>query len=53
MGPPSEREAALVARDVRDGLVSDAAAREFYRVAVLAEGTVDEFETRRLRGQKP
>jgi N-methylhydantoinase B len=53
MGPPSEREVALVARDVRDGLVSDAAAREFYRVAVLAEGTVDEPETRRLRGEKP
>jgi N-methylhydantoinase B len=49
MGPPHEREAARVARDVRDGLVSAAVARDVYRVAVTGDGIVDGSETRRLR----
>jgi N-methylhydantoinase B len=47
-GPPAEREPALVARDVREGKVSDARARDVYRVA-LARGVVDESETSALR----
>ena len=49
MGPPAERDVARVARDVRDGLVSVAMAREVYKVAVALDGTVDEEGTRRLR----
>jgi N-methylhydantoinase B len=48
-GPPAERDPELVARDVRDGKVSVARAREVYRVAVNAEGTIDRAETARLR----
>jgi N-methylhydantoinase B len=43
------REPELVARDVRDGKVSVARAREIYRVAVSAEGIVDQAATARLR----
>jgi N-methylhydantoinase B len=51
-GPPSERDPALVLRDVREGKVSPARARELYRVAVDPSGAwrVDEAETARLRG---
>jgi N-methylhydantoinase B len=48
-GPAVEREPELVARDVRDGKVSVARAREIYRVAVTADGTIDRAETARLR----
>jgi N-methylhydantoinase B len=48
-GPAAEREPELVARDVRDGKVSVARAREVYRVAVSAEGIVDRVATARLR----
>ena len=48
-GPAAEREPELVARDVRDGKVSVARAREIYRVAVSAEGIVDRAATARLR----
>ncbi len=48
-GDPATREAARVARDVRQGLVSEKAARETYRVAVDATGRVDEPATRALR----
>ncbi len=49
LGDPAAREPALVARDVRDGLVSAEAARERYRVACDASGTLDNAGTERLR----
>jgi N-methylhydantoinase B len=49
MGDPVTRDPALVARDVRDGLVSVANARALYHLAVAADGTVDEVATRALR----
>ncbi len=49
MGDPATRDPALVARDVRDGLVSAAQAREIYRVATDADGVLDLVQTRRLR----
>ena len=50
-GAPAERDASLVAREVRDGVVSIEAARERYRVA-LNEHTfeLDVEETAKLRG---
>ncbi|MSS70173.1 MAG: hydantoinase B/oxoprolinase family protein [Candidatus Latescibacteria bacterium] len=52
-GPPEERDPERVLRDVRDGKVSAARAREVYRVAVDVERwTVDEAETKRLRDVK-
>ena len=50
MGDPVTREPRLVARDVRDGLVSAANARSLYRVAIAADGEVDEAGTKVLRG---
>ncbi len=50
-GPPHEREPELVARDVRDGKISVARAREVYRVGVSAEGVVDAAETAHLRSR--
>ncbi len=49
MGDPLERPPALVARDVRDGLVSPEAAERLYAVALTAAGAVDEAATARLR----
>jgi len=49
-GPPVEREPELVARDVRDGKISPARAREVYRVAVSPRGELDAAQTARLRG---
>ncbi|MDE2514588.1 MAG: hydantoinase B/oxoprolinase family protein [Rhodospirillales bacterium] len=49
MGDPATRDPALVARDVRDGLVSPAAARDLYKVALRADGQVDEAATTALR----
>jgi N-methylhydantoinase B len=49
MGEPTARDPAVVARDVRDGLVSAANARTLYRVALAADGLVDEAATRALR----
>ena len=49
MGDPALREAALVARDVRDGLVSPEAARALYKVALAADGSVDEAATQHVR----
>ena len=43
------RDPALVARDVRDGLVSAENARLLYKVAVKADGTLDETGTTMLR----
>ena len=50
-GPPFERDPRAVLEDVRQGRVSVEAARREYGVAVDVEGwSVDEEETRRLRG---
>jgi N-methylhydantoinase B len=49
MGDPTARDPALVARDVRDGLVSAADARLLYRVSIAADGSVDEAATQALR----
>ena len=48
-GEPFERAPERVAEDVRDGVVSGAAAREQYGVALRPDGTVDPKETARLR----
>ncbi|MBN8873427.1 MAG: hydantoinase B/oxoprolinase family protein [Rhodospirillales bacterium] len=50
MGDPTTRDPALVARDVRDGLVSAANARALYKVVVSAEGVLDAAATTALRG---
>jgi N-methylhydantoinase B len=50
MGNPLDRDPTAVARDVRDGLVSVANAKALYKVAVSAEGIVDEAATATLRG---
>ncbi len=50
MGEPTERDPVLVARDVRDGLVSPANARALYRVVVAADGTLDAAATQTGRG---
>ena len=49
MGEPTMRDPALVARDVRDGLVSAENARGLYKVAVNGDGTLDEPGTMLLR----
>jgi N-methylhydantoinase B len=49
MGDPATRDPALVARDVRDGLVSPANARALYKVAVTEAFAVDTAETARIR----
>jgi N-methylhydantoinase B len=48
-GRPDERDVLLVAKDVAEGWVTRKRAEEVYRVAVDADGTVDEAATRRLR----
>jgi N-methylhydantoinase B len=50
MGDPTRRDPALVARDVRDGLVSAEDARSLYKVAVQRDGTLDAAATAQLRG---
>ena len=49
MGDPATRDPALVARDVRDGLVSAKNARALYKVAIAYEGAVDDEATKILR----
>jgi N-methylhydantoinase B len=49
MGDPSARDPALVARDVRDGLVSAENARRLYKVVFRAGGALDEAATASLR----
>jgi N-methylhydantoinase B len=51
MGDPATRDPALVARDVRDGLVSAENARLLYKVALAQDGTLDAAGTARLRGR--
>jgi N-methylhydantoinase B len=53
MGDPTDRDTALVARDVRDGLVSVANARALYAVCISGDGVVDRAATQALRGRKP
>ncbi|MFQ5971457.1 MAG: hydantoinase B/oxoprolinase family protein [Alphaproteobacteria bacterium] len=48
-GEPFERDPELVAREVRDGLLTPEAARSVYGVAASAEGALDPRGTRRLR----
>jgi N-methylhydantoinase B len=48
-GDPLERDPAQVAEDVAEGLVSAAAARKFYGVALRGNMSLDESATRRLR----
>lgn len=49
MGDPATRDPALVARDVRNGLVSQDVAREIYKVAIDPLGAVDMPATAALR----
>ena len=49
MGDPTERDPSLVARDVRDGLVSPEIARSIYKVAVEADGSLNTEATVTLR----
>jgi len=49
MGPPDQRDPTLVARDVRDGLVSVESARQDYKVSVNPEGQLDDAATAALR----
>ena len=51
MGDPLARDPALVARDVRDGLVSVENARVLYGVVVTADGVGDEAGTAALRSR--
>jgi N-methylhydantoinase B len=48
-GKPQDRDSALVAKDVAEGVISVAAARKFYGVAVRANMSLDETATRALR----
>ena len=51
-GDPFERDPALVARDVRYGLLEPEQAAAQYGVACSGDGGVDEAETARLRGPR-
>jgi N-methylhydantoinase B len=48
-GDPFQRPVTEVRRDVLDGLVSQAAARQDYGVAITTDGTVDQSDTASLR----
>jgi N-methylhydantoinase B len=57
-GPPWQRDLDRVVRDVREGYVSEQAARSAYGVALASSGRADEAETTKLRaamaaGEKP
>ena len=49
MGDPLDRDPALVARDVRDGLVSVADAAAQYKVVVSTDGVLDQAGTDKMR----
>jgi len=51
-GDPFARDPAAVVRDVREGKVSRAAARDAYGVAIAGDETLDAAETTRLRGHR-
>jgi N-methylhydantoinase B len=48
-GPPTDRDPRAVAHDVAEGWVSTDRARDIYRVAVAADGTLDRAATQALR----
>jgi len=48
-GPPLERDPEAVARDLRDGYIDEAAARDVYGVSIRADFSVDAEATRALR----
>ena len=48
-GDPLERDPLAVGADVREGRLTPAYAREHYALAVAADGTLDEAETKKLR----
>ena len=50
-GPPEERDPERVADDVRQGYISEASAREKYKVVLHADGTADRATTQTLRGR--
>ncbi len=50
-GDPRQRPADLVAREVRDQVISAEAARQHYGVALNDDFSVDQTETQRLRGE--
>ena len=50
-GDPLERDAALVAADAAEGLISRRAARELYGVVLQGSMSLDESATQRLRDQ--
>ena len=50
-GDPLERDAALVAADAAEGLISGRAARELYGVVLKGSMSLDESATQRLRDQ--
>ncbi len=52
MGDPFARDPALVAADVRNGLVSVEAALRDYGVVILSDGCVDETATRDARARR-
>ena len=52
-GDPAGRDPARVARDVREGWISAARAREVYRTELTADFAVDADGTRRLRSIQP
>ncbi|MGE0256025.1 MAG: hydantoinase B/oxoprolinase family protein [Alphaproteobacteria bacterium] len=49
-GDPATRDPAAVARDVAEGWITPERARDVYRVALGADGSVDAAVTSRLRG---
>ena len=49
-GDPRQRDPERVRLDVAEGWISRARARDVYRVAIKDDGTVDQSETRALRG---
>ncbi len=51
LGDAATRDPALVARDVRDGLISAVAANAVYRVALAPDGSPDPAATAALRGR--
>jgi N-methylhydantoinase B len=52
-GDPLTRPVASVLDDVENGYVSREAAERDYGVSIRPDGTVDESQTRRLRGDAP
>jgi N-methylhydantoinase B len=51
-GAPEGRDPELVAWDVKNGYISEQAAREIYKVAVRPNGSVDTESTSALRGRR-